>query len=136
MTDGETSNTLERIKKHFSDNKKLYFGIAIGAVVAGTGVYIWHLKSKCDGTTINAPINAPTIIDSAGSTINQIHIERHIHPGYITQCRETGTTFASMKAAAREMDLPYEMVRKHSKGLIPDVMGYTFEFLGDAHPPL
>ena len=124
------------MKKHFSDNKKLYFGIAIGGAIAGTVIYIWHLKTAVGSVVIDSPINAPSIIDSAGATINQIHIERHMHPGYITQCRETGTTYASIRAAAREMDLPYFKVRKAAQGLIESVDGFHFDVLGDAHAPV
>ena len=67
------------MKKHFSDNKKLYFGIAIGGAIAGTGIYIWHLKTAVGSVVIDSPINAPSIIDSAGATIHKYYRGDRIH---------------------------------------------------------
>ena len=128
-------NTKEKLKKHFSDNKKLYFGIAIGAVVAGTGVYIWN-RDKTPTVVVGDYCTTETMINNVGGVVNNVHIPRRIHPGYITQCLETGVIYPSIRSAATAMKLPYGMLRRHFDGELSNVMGYTFSILGEAHAPI
>ena len=132
-------NTKEKLKKHFSDNKKLYFGIAIGAVVAGTGVYIWKARSGMaetpvfsEGSTVVTISNAArvdTVINNSGSIINLI---RRGHPGNVVEHLESGEQFASQARAAEVFGVSASRMSKRLRGLIEDIDGEHFRVLREA----
>ena len=130
--------TKDKLKKHFSDNKKLYFGIAIGAVVAGTGIYIWKTKSApklptfgdgATAVTISDAAHVDTVINNSGSIINLI---RRGHPGNVVEHIESGEQFASQARAAEVFGVSASRMSKHLRGLLDDIDGEHFRILREA----
>ena len=133
-------STKARIKKHFSKNKKVYIAIGTTAVVVGTGAYILHLRMKSSTPTVNVSdiYDGGSAITNVADmmTINNIHIPRRMHPGFIVQCNETGVTWPSIRKAASDLGVSYSRLRQHLNGEELNVFGFTYTILGEAHAPI
>ena len=146
-------NKTDRIKKHFSDNKKLYVGVGIGAGVVLAGITCvkmrTHTPLPCStkdtlGSAAKAlpqgHSNAAKALPQGHSIsnlhnsvginngiINVVEREGRGHPGYMVKCVENGLTYMSQKAAAMDLDLNEVRLSQHLNGVRDQVGGYTFE---------
>ena len=122
---------IDRLKKHFKDNKKTYIvggvclvvGVGIGAVIfRGHGSLA---VSNKQGIAILSPIH--------NNITNTTNVVRRGHAGNVVRCIETGEEFASQSRAAELLKVPASSLSKHLKGLSPHVKGMTFEVVDDFH---
>ncbi|QED11565.1 helix-turn-helix DNA-binding domain protein [Arthrobacter phage Qui] len=120
------SEKTDKIKKHFSDNKKLYIGIGIGVAVTVTAVVIFPDKGIQIVDAFKLQVNSPTT-----NNVIQANLARRGHPGNIVRCVTTGEVFASQKRAAEANGLSVSSLIRHLNGERPDVKGLTFELLGE-----
>lgn len=98
---------IERIKTHIHENRKLYLGIGIGAVVTAlVTTKACQINYKSDGAT-NIFVEAP---------------KRNMHPGYVVRDNETGMVYPSIRATVKATEM------KHSQIKLSD----RFDILGEA----
>lgn len=129
MTEKEMTKT-QKVKNHFSENKKLYIGIAIGAGVTATAFVCYVLLNK------SGKFSQTAVVVGAHNTVNQtidIHIEALGDPGNIIQDTVTGSVYASQNQAARELGMNPSRLSKHLAGKADNVDGHVFVKLGKAH---
>lgn len=117
---------LEKVKKHFSDNKKLYVGIGIGVAVTSTVVIICRGVPPVVTTNIQ---KGYTLTGDVTQTINQVIEVGMSRPGpkaFVVQCQETERVFRSVREAAKELDIPAGQITAHLKGVKDNVDGLHF----------
>jgi hypothetical protein len=119
---------VDKVKKHFVDNKKFYIGVGVGAAVATTvTVLIMNGRVPTEEGSIK-------IINKIVGDHNSIttYLVRRGHPGFLIKCVETGEVFASQNRAAQVMGVSAQAIARHLKGENPHAGGFTFENLGEA----
>lgn len=119
------------VKKHFSDNKKLYLGIGIGVAVTTATVVIFRGVSPVITTNIQ---KGYTLTGDVNQTINQIIEVGMSRPGpksFVIQCTETQKIWPSIRAAADDLGVSRSVLGSHLKGTFPDVDGLHFEKLAE-----
>ena len=124
------------VKKHFKNNQKIYFGIAIGVGVAGiTWVIVRRVTaqpislgtSETTQTGISVLGQRVVIKDSTLNNVSYISSERSGPPSWVVRCKETDQVFTSQRNAALAMELSQSEISKHLNGVMDDVRGFTFE---------
>lgn len=120
------ASILEAVGEHFNRHKKVYLAIGITAAVCGTVGYLAYKMKPVVVQTINGDIHAP--VSAMGDAIQNINfgLERRVHPGWITQCVETGEKFASQNRAAEVFGASSKAMSRHLNGLRESVNGYHF----------
>jgi hypothetical protein len=119
---------IERIKKHFVENKKVYIGIGIGIVVGGVSAgVLFALKNSDSGTKIVQKVQQIGFHNEANPVIVNL-IERST-PSKPVHLVGTNLFFNSLHEAARETGHSLREISKNVNGLIPDVKGDVFELL-------
>jgi hypothetical protein len=126
---------IERIKQHMKDHKEAYItgGVCVVVTAAVTYLIIKHdtvletdesvaLVNNIKGLFYKSPVT---------NDITQIVVRRG-HPGFIVKCNETGTIFASISQAAKEMGISASNISQHLKGKYDHAGGFTFTNLGEA----
>lgn len=129
------SEKTDKIKKHFRDHKEAYITGGVCLVVGAAVTYLVvkgndvldsdesvALVNNFQGLFYKSPIT---------NDITQLVVRRG-HPGFIIQCDDTKTIFASINQAAAEMGLRATDIGRHLKGERPHVGGFTFTNLGEA----
>jgi hypothetical protein len=115
---------VEKVKKHFSENKQLYIGIGIGVVVTVVSVVI------CRSTQI--AITNPALVNwKPVSNVVQVQMIRPGPKSFVIQCLETQKTWPSMRAAAKDLGLHPSAITNHINGKFPDAGGFHFEKLAE-----
>lgn len=126
------SKKIDKVKKHFSDNKQLYLGIGIGAVVTAAVAYL-IIQGK-DSVDVTAIQKGYTITGDVSNTINQIIEVGISRPGpksFVIQCLESQKTWPSMRSAAEDLGVNPGKLSSHLNGKFPDVNGLHFEKLAE-----
>ena len=114
---------LEKIKTHFTENKKFYIGVGIGAGVATAG----YLILNSQGIKIEVFGDNNHIIGKARQvTINLVERSTASKPVHLAG---TNLYFSSLSEAARETGHSLSMISRNVNGHIPDVKGDVFELL-------
>lgn len=127
-----------KIKDHLKRNKKLYFGLGIGVVIGGVGVYVGTTKIRVNVTeeaqsSLNYTDVKPLVNVNSPITVNNItELVRRGHPGNVIKCLETGEVFASQNRASELLGINKDNLSKHLRGLRDDIGGLHFELVGDA----
>ena len=129
------SEKTDKIKKHFKDHKEAYI---TGGVCLVVGAAVTYLVIKQDqilesDETVSLINNFQGLFYKSPITndITQLVVRRG-HPGFLIQCNETKTIFASINQAAKEMGLNAGNLSSHLHGKNPHVGGFTFTNLGEA----
>jgi len=119
---------IDRVKKHFADNKGAYIAGGVGILVgAATAVVLKDRATMISNKeTLNFKWQSPT------TNILQLILPALGDPGNVVQCVETGTIYASQGQAARELGSTASTVSKHLAGLVPDVKGSHLKVIGKA----
>lgn len=129
------SEKTDKIKKHFRDHKEAYI---TGGVCLVVGAAVTYLVMK--GDDILASDETVTLVNNLQglfykspitNDITQLVVRRG-HPGFVVQCNETKTIFASINQAAEEMGLSASNLSQHLNGKQTSVHGFTFTNLGEA----
>jgi len=134
MKEKSMNTKVEKIKNHFKENKKLYIGLGIGAVVGVAGTIIFK---KNDGN--QAIVDSFKLVNWKSphtSQLIQVAIPRRGNSGNAIQCDQTGTIFPSQNLAAKEMDLNAGNLSQQLNGKIPSVNGFTFTKLTESGDPI
>lgn len=118
---------IEKVKQHFTDNKKLYIGVGIGVVVTTVVVVMFPDKGIQIVDAFKVQVNSPTT-----NNVIQTNLARRGHPGNLILCNETGEVFASQNRAAELLGLSASNLSRHLKGDLAHTKGYTFTNLGEA----
>ena len=124
--------TIEKLKKHFSDNKKVYISIGVTAMVVGTGAYILYVKKPTQILQINHSTIAEggNVVLGDANTITTELIRRG-HPGIKIKDLTTGVVYPSIRYAAKQTGLSRSNIMKCLSGAVSSVDGHTFVSLGD-----
>jgi hypothetical protein len=124
---------IEKIKKHFSENYKIYI---VGGTCLVVGVIGGVLASRKGAEMIvdayKLQINSPT----TNNILTQFILPALGDPGNVVQCLETGTTYASQGQAARELGVSATNIGNHLHGKISDINGLHLTVLGKAGQPI
>lgn len=129
------SEKTDKIKKHFRDHKEAYITGGVCLVVGAAVTYLVVKGSdvlECD-ETVTLVNNFQGLFYKSPITndITQLVVRRG-HPGFMIQCNETKTVFASINQAAKEMGFSAGNISSHLSGKNAHVGGYTFTNLGEA----
>lgn len=122
----------DRIKQHFSENKKFYFGAMTGIGIAEISWFIMRgvaAQRINRGISVVADRGISVIADRSVVTnnVSLISSRRQGAPSWVVRCLETGDIFSSQLSAAKEMDLPASEISKQLNGIMDHVRGYHFE---------
>lgn len=116
------SEKIDRIKKHFVDNKKTYIvggvGVAIGVAV---GVVI------CKQSTQIAVANPAVVNWKPVSNIVQVQMVRPGPKSFVVQCIEDQRVWPSLRAAADDLGVHPNIISKHLKGAYDTVKDLHLE---------
>ena len=117
---------LEKIKTHFTENKKFYIGVGIGAGVATAG----YLILNSQGIKIEVFGDNNHVVGKARE-VNQviINLVERSTPSKPVHLVGTNLYFNSLSEAARETGHSLSRISKNVNGHIPDVGGDVFELL-------
>lgn len=124
------SEKIDRIKKHFRDNKKTYIAIGVTATVTAAVTYIIVKKNAIE----IPPMDFNNHIEGDNNTILQeIHINmcRPGNKAFVVQCIEDQRVWPSIRAAAEDLNISAGKLGSHLKGKFPDVDGLHFEKVGE-----
>jgi len=109
---------------HFQKHKTKYVMATTAIVSAAATVAVMKLHGN--PALVNKISNVMIFGWKSSQTVTNNIIKAKMHPGYITRCLETGHDFASRREAAKMLDIPYNDLVLHLKGLLPDVKGLHF----------
>lgn len=133
---------LDKIKKHLKDQKTKYLvvgGVVVGAVVGGTVVYFAVKKNIIiDKAPIDVSLTVGDIAGDVNSPLIEIiknYAERGGHPGKKIYSPELGTTFRSLRQAAKMSGKSIAAIRECVNGSRGEVDGLRFIHIGDADAP-
>lgn len=117
---------LDGVRAHFKRNQRVYIAIGITAVVCGIVGYLAYKTKPVVVQTINGDIHAP--VSAIGDAIQNVNfgLERRVHPGWITQCVETGERFASQNRAAEVFGGTASRMSEHLRGARDNFNGHHF----------
>lgn len=116
----------EKIKKHFSDNKKLYLGVGIGVTVTAVAVVVFRSASTQVAITNPALVNWKPV-----SNVIQVQMVRPGPKAFVIQCLEDQRVWPSIRAAADDLNISASSLGSHLKGKFPDAGGLHFEKLAE-----
>jgi predicted PurR-regulated permease PerM len=120
---------VDRIKKHFKENKKVYIGVTAGLVVGVVaGVFITtHTNS---GTQLVQKINQIGFRNEANPVIIQlVELSTPSKPVHLVG---TDQFFNSIHDASRKTGHTVNQISRQVNGITKDVNGDMFEFLESA----
>jgi hypothetical protein len=120
---------VDKIKTHFRENKKVYFGTAFGVVVGAIGVISMMVVSKDNDLAAMKITQLGFWNEVKPTTINLVERSNPSKPVHLVG---TNLYFNSMSEAARETGHHLSMLSKHLHGQIPDLNGDVFELLEPA----
>ncbi len=120
------TSLVKGVKRHFKRSQKIYTAIGITAVVCGIAGYLAYKMKPVVVQTINGDIHAP--VSATGDVIQNTNfgLERRVHPGWITQCVETGEKFASQNRAAEVFGGTASRMSEHLRGARDNFNGHHF----------
>jgi len=117
---------LEKIKKYFDENKRIYISCVItGAVCAGVTLLI------APKTSLSNVRQFQVLTWKSKQTV-EVFVEALGDPGNIIQDMTTGIIYASQGQAARELKVSPARISENLAGKLPDVKGRIFKKLGKA----
>jgi hypothetical protein len=122
---------VDKVKKHFIDNKKLYIGVGVGVAVTTTVVIICRGVPPVITTNVQ---KGYTLTGDVTQTINQVIEVGMSRPGqkaFVIKCVESQKVWPSISAAAKDLGLSASAIGSHIKGTHPDVSGFHFEKLAE-----
>lgn len=117
--------TVETVKTHLQENKKVYIASGVSLVVGAVGA----LAFSGGGTQI---VDSFKLINWKSPHTSQTVLVRRGHPGFIIRCNQTGELFASQRRAAIANGINQGTLSSHLHGKYPDIGGLTFTCLGEA----
>lgn len=117
---------IEKIKKHFRENKKVYIS---GSVCLVVGLATGALAFRSNALVNAKPIQVLTW--KSKQTI-EVFVEALGDPGNIIQDTTTGIIYASQGQVAKALDVDPSTVSRHLSGILPTVKGHTLINLGKA----
>lgn len=111
---------MDKIKKHFDENKKVYVGVGVGLVV-GAAVATVAFRNNPE---VAQKINQVAI----GYRNNQVLVNfvENSTPSRPVHLKGTNQYFNSLNEAARETGHSLSRISKNVNGHIPDVNGDVF----------
>ena len=124
------STRVEKIKKHFADNKGTYIACGVTAVIAVAGTFFF-VKNNASGAEIVQKIT-PVLSWKPESTNVVIKMFERSTASKPVHLVGTNLYFNSLSEAARETGLHLSMISRNINGHIPDVNGNVFELLEPA----
>jgi len=121
---------MDKVKKHFSDNKKLYLGIGIGVTVtAAIGVVICRANPESSAQVVQKINQIAWRPENNQMVVNLVERSTPSKPVHLVG---TNLFFSSMSEAARETGHSISDISKNVNGLRPDVKGDIFQLLESA----
>ena len=127
------NNRIERIKKHFRDNKKTY--IVTGVAVTVSVVTTYFLTRNHVRVQVPQQISMPRILSPGDNHVN-IELTYLGHPGDAFQCIEDGTVYMSRGAIARAFGVSRQTVNNSLADNGEKIAGRTFRQLTDRGTPI
>lgn len=121
---------IDSIKVHVGRHKVAY-SFGTGAAIAGITCIIMRGRTigvafsipNGSETITNRPLNFLFFSKQTQKIVNVIEREGRGHPGYITECVETGERWVTQSIAAKDVGTIPIYMSKHVRGLIPDIYG-------------
>lgn len=116
----------DKIKKHLKDHKAVYItggvclavGVTAGIVLGRGGIQI----AVANPAVMNWKPVANTI---------QINMTRPGPKSFVVQCLESQKVWPSIRAAAKDLGIPHNIIAEHLKGTHPDAKGLHFVKLSE-----
>jgi hypothetical protein len=131
---------MNKIKKHFCENKTIYTSVSVGVVVAGITYLIMRDRHAVVG---NAASDGPDVAtmrsfsfnflsrqNASGNVTTVMSREGRGHPGYITRWLEQKIDYETQGLAAQEHGVHPTVMSRHIQGILPDINGQHFERVG------
>jgi len=121
---------MNKVKKHLSDNKKLYLGIGIGvAVTAAVGVVIFRASPESGAQVVQKINQIAWRPENNQMVVNFVERSNPSKPVHLVG---TNLFFNSLNEAARETGHNLRDISKVVNGIIPDIKGDVFQLLEPA----
>lgn len=123
------SEKIDRIKKHFVDNKKVY---VVAGVTAAVSVVATVVIMKC--RNVDAPVQlANHIVGDHNTILQEIHINmcRPGNKAFVVKCVETQQVWPSIRSAAEDLKVNPGELSKHLRDLTDSVKGMHFEKIAE-----
>lgn len=116
----------DKVKSHFKENKKVYIAAGIGVVAGAATVLILTPRGIQIVDALKVQVNSPTT-----NNVVQVIMSRPGPKAFVVQCKETQTVWPSIRAAAKELNIPEGQIRANIKGLKDTVDGLHFEKIAE-----
>ena len=113
------NNRIERIKKHFRDNKKTYIVTGVAVTVSVVTTYLLTRNHGNKATLVR-------ILSPGDNNVIQIMIPPCGNAGNAVQHDQTGIVYPSQNCAAKALDLNPGNLSRQVQGKLPHVEGQTF----------
>ena len=118
---------VDKVKKHFVDNKKFYIGVGVGvAVTAVVAVVVYRSDSEA-GAEIVQKINQIAWRPENNQMV--VNLTERSTPSKPVHLVGTNLFFSSLGEASRETGHSLQAISKNVNGIIPDVKGDVFQLL-------
>ena len=128
--------TIDKIKTHIGENKKVYtIGATCLVVGIAVGVTVMTLKSGSGDISVIGDVEGDLIaVTGAHNTVNKVVVEmiERSTPSKPVHLVGTNLYFNSLGEAARETGHSVSMISRNVNGQIPDVKGDVFKLLESA----
>lgn len=127
---------VERFKKHFKENKKVYIAAITTAVVTAvvTAIAVMKYQNSKGPTVIVDSYNIN--YKSPHTSVTQVTIPPRGNSGNAVQHDQTGAIYPSENFAAKQTGLNQGDISKQLRGLLPNVKGNTFTQLTENGVPV
>lgn len=135
----EPERTFDRIKRHIRENRKVYIGAGIGALVGAAGMAIFMTR-KYGGTTTTADLVDSTMSQLVAQQIDGTNNTQHIkyqtisiygnkigRPGIPVWDMTEGKRYESLSLAAEAIGAKVNNIRQQLHGRTDHVNGHVFQ---------
>ena len=127
---------IDRVKKHFADNKGAYIAGGVGVLIGAAVATVVVLKQTEGNKAIVDSYNLIKYKSPHTSQTVQILLPALGNPGNAVQCIETGTVYASQGEAARTLKIDPSIISRHLNGKQEHVGGNHFKKITEAGVPI
>jgi hypothetical protein len=127
---------IDRIKKHFADNKGAYIAGGVGVLIGAAVATVVVLKQTEGNKAIVDSYNLIKYKSPHTSQLIQVLIPPRGNAGNAIQCNETGSIYPSQNEAVKELGLNAGNLSQHLHGKKDLVNGLSFTKLTENGVPV
>ena len=127
------NNRIERIKKHFRDNKKTYIVTGVAVTVSVVTIYLLtrnHVKVQAPQIIVAPVFNNDNAIAPVFNNDSSSSVNFGGHPHKIVKCDQTGDIWETITEAAKAAEVKMPYMSRHLNGHIDHVNDKTYSIIG------